>query len=648
MKRWSPTSRWSDEGWRSEAWSVARRLPVTLLLGICPGLTVWQLLHLPELGRLAENELASRGSALVAAAISAAVCLAACAAVHQRTARATGRAFGELLRRANGYGAIAAVFPIFLYLRTYTIGEEHPFFSMAACLGIGAIATCFFYRLPLTGRLLAPAPDGERRLAPLLVVLALAAAYALAIARFEWIHHKNLGTRAWDFGLYINTMWQSIHGNPLGCSLLGAGTHAYRHFDPILILISPILLIHRGAESLIAFQAIWGASGAIPLYLLARHQTRSPWCGVALAAMYLLHPALHGPNIYDFHSLFLAGPLILWCMYLLETGRTKRFFAALVLLMLCREEMPVLACLMGIYALISGKPRRVGLGAVAAALVYGLAIYAAVVSRGASYESYFDDIKAPHQSVASSVVLSLLTNPLYVLRYALREEKIVYILKLLVPLLFLPALAGKKRLLFLLGLGVTLIGSKGCFFSISMQYSTWWLPFMLASIPTALENAAGSRVSRHLGLAPRPLANALLLGALASTIAMSSVYGIFWPNSSFRAGYEAFTRVPTAEMAARYQTVRKIEAMIPADASVVTTKHLCPHFAARDEIWIIDTPKLWDRAPDYFVIWPREMEDRHTHKYERRIQKDNVSVLSDPRAYERVLQENDISLYRHK
>ena len=632
---------------RLAALSTARWLPVTVLLGMCPGLALWQLLHMPQLRGIARNEIAEPGAVLVYVAISALATLGAYAAAYGFTRRADLRA-ADLFVRLNRYVALVALAPIYFYLRSLTMGSEHAVFSMLACTAAGAIAASFVYTLSRKGRETSRDAGAGARRAALAAVLILASVYAAAIARFEWIHHENLGTRAWDFGLYINSMWRSVHGDPLGCSLLSAGTHAYRHFDPILILISPVLLIYPDAQALIGFQAIWAASGAIPLYLLCAQQLRNPWYGAALAAGYLLHPALHGPNIYDFHSLFLAGPLVLWCMYFLETGRTKRFFAALVLLMLCREELPVLALLMGVYALVSGKPRHVGWGAIAAAAVYGVTIYLAIVSRVASYANYFDDIKEPHRSVASSIVLALLTNPAYVLRYALSEEKIVYILKLVVPLLFLPLFSGKKRILFLLGFGVTLLGSKGCFFSISMQYSTWWLPFMWASVPTAIDRVAGGRAAGFLGLRERPLRGALVAGVLVCTLAMSATYGILWPNRSFRAGYEEFVRTPTADMLARAATVEKIRGMIPAGASVMTTKHLCPHFAARDDIWIIDTPKIYKRPPDYVVLWPREMEDRYTSDNERRIQRDNVRILEEPGAYALVLRENDISLYRHR
>jgi len=57
--------------------------------------------------------------------------------------------------------------------------------------------------------------------------------------------------------------------------------------------------------------------GVVPAYLLARGRLDSRLAGVALAAMYAVYPALHGANMYEFHSLTLLSPLVLTLLYFL-------------------------------------------------------------------------------------------------------------------------------------------------------------------------------------------------------------------------------------------------------------------------------------------------------------------------------------------
>ena len=55
------------------------------------------------------------------------------------------------------------------------------------------------------------------------------------------------------------------------------------------------------AETLLVLQSVWLATGVAPLYLLGKKRLGNPWFGVLLAATYVLYPALHGANLFDFH-----------------------------------------------------------------------------------------------------------------------------------------------------------------------------------------------------------------------------------------------------------------------------------------------------------------------------------------------------------
>ena len=100
------------------------------------------------------------------------------------------------------------------------------------------------------------------------------------------------------------------------------------HFDPILLLLAPAYLIAPNAETLLIIQSVWLASGAIPLFLLASRVIRSSWVALVIAGAYLLHPALHGINMYEFHSLALVVPLLFWVVYLLERQRIVGYWVA--------------------------------------------------------------------------------------------------------------------------------------------------------------------------------------------------------------------------------------------------------------------------------------------------------------------------------
>jgi uncharacterized membrane protein len=418
--------------------------------------------------------------------------------------------------------------------------------------------------------------------------------------------------------------------------MLPGDSHITAHFDPVLILFSPIMLISPSAETLMIFQSIWLALGTIPLYLLAVHHLGSRPMGIVLSAVYLLHPALHGLNMFDFHSMSLAGPVMLWLLYLLETNRFKTYFAVLLFFFLFREDMPLIACFIGLWAILSGWPARVGVATIVAGIVYFVFIKFVFMTGGKSYTNYFSDLMIDGESLPRSILLTVFTNPMYIIRQALAEPKMVYLLQLLVPVLGLPLFSGKMRVLFLLGLGFVLCATRSAVFSIAFQYSIVLLPFFLASVPVAMARIRDRKMLEFLDIKPAALSVALTAGVLASSIVVSGIYGAFFATDSFHAGYVTFRRNPSESMKSRYQTVLKIAGMIPNEASVSASGHVSAHFAARDKILFFrDKPHA-----DYVIVLGKDtMKKKRRQKWEE---------IRSSKSYKLILNENGIYLYRRK
>jgi len=631
--------------------SVTSWLPMTLAVGVCLGLSTWFLFQPEIIGHIADDKAGNREryELLIWTAICVFAVLFFYAAMYRRSRRKSDIDLHEFLKKMNRYAVAICIVPIFLFLRTDDLGKEHPFISILASLGIGLIGACFTYQIAdmklwsffKTGM---GFKRGRSRWVPLIVVVLLSLSYAVALTHLQIIHHHNLGTRNWDFGLYINSLWHSLRGNFLGCSFIAEGTHITRHFDPILVLISPILAIYNKAETLIVFQAAWVASGAIPLYLLAKHKMGNPLFGIALSIVYLFHPAVHGPNMYDFHSIVLAFPVLLWCMYCLEAERIKAYYVFLALLLLIREDTPALAAMMALYLIISGRLYRVAAITILLAAVYGLFVNLVVMADAYSYNYYFKNMRLEGHSPASSIFISLLTNPGFVIKHALEEVRILYILKLFAPIMMLPLFSKKHYILFVWGLATTVFSSYAGFLSLGTQYAVYWLPFMLASVPFAIDNISKGRLVRVFNIDPKRIKPALTVGMVLCALSMSSLYGVFWPNSSFRPGYVTFQRYTTPESAARYETIKKVQSMVPDDASVLATRRVGAHFSLREDVWSFHRRQKENQVPDYVIIWNRDLK----RKKDKKIQMPKVKYYKNSNDYEVVLNENGIKVYKRK
>ncbi len=180
-----------------------------------------------------------------------------------------------------------------------------------------------------------------------------ASATARCSCWFSLLDHRNLATTVYDLGIYDNLVWQTAHGHFLDCSLIRGGNHMSAHFGPILLLLAadlPALPARRDAAG--DADAVARQRGAAAR-LAARRRLKNEWMATIPAFVYFLYPALHGVNMFDFHSVALMVPLAMWAhVCLLDAGAMRRYWLVFALLLATREDISLLNCFIGAYAIL--------------------------------------------------------------------------------------------------------------------------------------------------------------------------------------------------------------------------------------------------------------------------------------------------------
>lgn len=498
------------------------------------------------------------------------------------------------------FGVLAL--PFVAALRLPKIEQDSPkqtLFLIAIAAAIAGVTTYHWTRLfaPPSGPFDVERPDPRVRselpaaLLATIGVLVLWVGYGYFFSRLSITNHHALTTRTTDLGFYDNIFYQSSHGNPLGCSFVKTGNHISAHFDPILVLLSPIHRLYPRAETLLVLQSVWLGSGVVPVYLLGRRLLESRPVGLALALMYAVYPALHGANMYEFHSLALIAPLVLWLLYFLGENARKRYYLTLLLLCLCREDVPLLMCFVGLYALLSGRPGAASLGrnTILISLAYFLFAKLGVMnSRGVfnagkdaySYDYYYDAMNPGRHDIAG-LLTSLFINPVFALKTALDEPKVIYLANVFLPLVFLPFLAKTGRLMLVYGLMFTLLASRTPVFTVHFQYTVVLFPIAFMLTALTLQRVQSGQLLTSSGLEPRRLSRALLGAALVATLLVSWKFGAILENESFRGGFARVTRTLTPAQRDVYAWVNTQASGVPRAASVAVTPKLGPHVSSR-------------------------------------------------------------------
>jgi uncharacterized membrane protein len=411
-------------------------------------------------------------------------------------------------------------------------------------------------------------------------------------------------------------------------------------------LLSPLYYLYPRAELLLVLQAFWCGAAVVPAYLLGRRHLGSGWPGVILAAAWVLYPALHGANLYEFHSLTLLAMPMLWLLYLLTAGHLRAYFILLPFVLLIREDVSLLLCCVGFAAVLTGDRRlvRAGVITIGVAGLYFVLIKTFIMG-GADptagiekvdplggkhgFAWYYTDL-IPRGGGLWDMLRSLLANPMFAFDFALRKPKVIYLLQLLLPLAFLPLFAKRWRFAIVFGLFYILLASRRPVYSIHFQYSVVLFPVLFALAPMGLRRLRDGDLPERLGLARGQLVAVLLACVLVSSLLMSWKFGGAVPNSSFRAGFVKATHTLTEKQEQQYEEFRALIERMPPDASVTVVGRAGPHASNRSEVWRYKHKK----QTDYVLVDDGTLKGRSRTFHHERIAAGELELLGATGPYQ--------------
>ncbi len=499
--------------------------------------------------------------------------LAAGALFVARERRAGKTSLGALERFALG-GLVAG--PLLLYPLYQAHVPEHVLLFVVAAMGA---VLAYGVNAWLGDRAVPSAPAAVVRAAPF-VVAALALAHAIALSRYSHAVFRGFGN-GWDLAVY-----DQVHANIVDTgipwstqySATESENHYAIHFSPIYHLTALVYALHRSPNTLTSLQNVALAAGAMPLFLLARHKTKSTWVAACLALSYLCNPALQSIGVYEFHEIAFFVPLVLAATWAIETDRPKAFWAFVVLALMVREDTPLYLAFFALYLWSTGRGAVAKpLGAIALGylvLVHGMFIPALRHIRPFPfYDRFLDLMRGGHKSTGA-ILSTLATNPLYCIRYVVGSpERLGFVALTWLPVAFLPVRSGRALLLLVPGFFFSLMSSFGLQYSIFAHYTATFMGFLYFA---AIIGIATVRPQARIALATA----ALLCSAL-----LSGKYGRYeWLNPTFVRDKLDFVQRRYGEDATR---IHALAASVPRTDSVRATNNLLPALSGRRYAYIL-------------------------------------------------------------
>jgi len=404
--------------------------------------------------------------------------------------------------------------PLLPALALPDIQASAPMFAIGL-VALASLLVALTLRSLLTERAALPEDDepaapvdaqGRRReRVGLMITLALAAAYAIAMSALALAKHAAYMTNAFDLGIHDQAIYNIFASGYMRTTLYGPYAINYigDHFAPIQFLLAPLYLLGADARTLLVLQSLFLAAAAVPLYALARLKTRSAWIALALVLAYLLHPALHGVNLADFHQIALVVVFLLAALYFLEAKRDVPFLIALALALMVKEEVALTTAAVGAYVFFGKRRPLLGAGIALVSLVYFAVVIGWVMpALGGTpqIDTRFGGYIAPGSQGATGVAWTLFTNPLFTLNHIFGDPaKRLFLLQVFLPVIFLPLLAPAEAWLVALpALAVLTLTSAHTQYDINGHYSAHLLPWSSSSPRWRPAASAAARLSRPL------------------------------------------------------------------------------------------------------------------------------------------------------
>lgn len=316
---------------------------------------------------------------------------------------------------------------------------------------------------------------------------AITIVYSLEMSHQAILRYDTFKATAFDLGNMDQVLWNTLHGRLFqftnqAIDWYGPPTRLAIHFEPIILPLSLLYAFGADPRILLVFQTLALASGSLPVFLLTRKIIPQwPLLAALMATAYLLAPALIGMNIFDFHPVALATPLLLYALLALEYKHYAWFLVACVLAACTKEDVPLAIAVLGILVIWKYRLPRLGLTLLIGGALWSLIAFKIIIPH------FYPGVQANnfwyrYEELGSSpgaAILNLFVRPWVFFSLFFTLDRLYYLLSLVRGFGFFPLLAPEWLLPTLPSLAVNLLSTDPLLYTGVYHYNAAIIPFLM-------------------------------------------------------------------------------------------------------------------------------------------------------------------------
>lgn len=338
---------------------------------------------------------------------------------------------------------------ILLFASTLTYGsyavtqDNKLYFTIGVCIFMGAVSVyCVgdWIKIKL------------KKLPAIIIITVFGLAFTFFVGLLTSFLYLRHYSPCYDFGIFSQMFsYMKNSFQPLTtCERDRLLSHFAVHFSPIYYLLLPFFFIFPSPVTLLFGQSVIIASGLIPLYLICKKYKLSNNAIVLFALCYTLMPSMANGCFFFLHENKFLTTLILWLAYALEKNKWIPTIICTILLLLVKEDAPVYAAVMGLYFIMSRRRIPKGAAVFGISIVYFVTVSYFMSKYGLGTMSYrYDNFIYDGSGSLFTVIKAVILNPVYTIYESFDEEKIPFLLQMLVPVAFMPLMSKKPSRIIL-------------------------------------------------------------------------------------------------------------------------------------------------------------------------------------------------------
>lgn len=445
----------------------------------------------------------------------------------------------------------------------------------------------------------------------------------------------NFYTSEFDLGNMEQVLWHSLHGRWFQMTDPGSGMLVSRtaiHADWLLLIYLPLYALWHSPVVMLVAQVLAVASGAIPLFLLARKKVSGRFAAI-IAWVYLLYPPLHWALLFDVHAVVLVTPLILWAWWAVAERRWWLVALFLGLALLGKEEVGLLVAMNGLYWLVQRRTGRLGVVSVVVGLAWSILAIGWFIPQARHIPGHFAlNYYSAYGNTAGQIVRTVATKPWIIVHDMLGPGRPHYYGSLLLPAAGLSFLGLPVLLIALPEIAINALSNDPNMQTIFFQYTSAITPYVFLS---ALFGWAWWSAWLSRRQTPwLPTVQRWLTGAVAVMV----VFFVWrWaPLPGMRFGQDAWR---VFQRSSYRDGIAAVQKLVRPEDRLAVTNNVAPHFSQRDLIW--GFPNHLDQADGIIVLEGGDYDLLPPDQINQRV----TELLSDP-AFTLAYQHQDLYYFQ--